>query len=354
MKKANYKILGVMSGTSLDGIDLVYVNFDYKNEWSYKILKAETSPYPLNWQETLAAAINFSEERLEDLNLKYTQYLAEVISLFIEKHHITDLDAICSHGHTIKHEPENQYTLQIGNLEKLAYLTGQKVVCDFRVQDVKLGGQGAPLVPIGDRLLFSEYKYCLNLGGFANISTEEKGDRIAYDICAVNTVLNHYAKKLGKEFDEGGKLASAGELNEKLLKELNQLPFYAQKPPKSLGMEWVSEELFPVLEKYEEDIPAIIHTYSVHIAQQIARVLDRDENSNVLVTGGGAFNSFIIKELKDNSPCHFTIPSKEIIDYKEALIFGLLGVLKIRGEINTLKSVTGAEKDHSAGVIFEL
>ncbi|MDR9457039.1 MAG: anhydro-N-acetylmuramic acid kinase [Salegentibacter sp.] len=354
MKKANYKVLGVMSGTSLDGIDLVYVNFDYKNEWSYKILRAETSPYPLNWQETLAAAINFSEESLEDLNLKYTRYLAGVISQFIEKHHITDLDAICSHGHTIKHEPENRYTLQIGNLQQLAYLTGQKVVCDFRVQDVKLGGQGAPLVPIGDRLLFSDYKYCLNLGGFANISTEENGERIAYDICAVNTVLNHYAKKLGKEFDEGGKLAAAGELNKKLLKELNQLPFYAQNPPKSLGMEWVSEEVFPVLEKYEDDIPAILHTCSVHIAQQIANVLDNDKNSNVLVTGGGAFNNFIIKELKAHSQCHFTIPSKEIIDFKEALIFGLLGVLKIRGEVNTLKTVTGAEKDHSAGVIFEL
>ncbi|MGY5851656.1 anhydro-N-acetylmuramic acid kinase [Salegentibacter sp. F14] len=354
MKKANYKVLGVMSGTSLDGIDLVYVNFDYKDEWTYKILKAETRPYPLNWQETLAEALNFSQERLEELNLKYTQYLAGVISQFIEKYHITDLDAVCSHGHTIKHEPENQYTLQIGNLQQLAYLTGQKVVCDFRVQDVNLGGQGAPLVPIGDRLLFSDYNYCLNLGGFANISTEENGERIAYDICAVNTVLNHYAKKLGKEFDEDGKLAGAGVLNKKLLKELNQLPFYAQKPPKSLGIEWVSKEVFPLLERYDDDIPAIMHTYSVHIAEQISKVLDDKKESNILVTGGGAFNNFIIKELKKHSKCHFTIPSREIIDFKEALIFGLLGVLKIRGEVNTLKSVTGAQKDHSAGVIFEL
>lgn len=354
MKKAKYRVLGVMSGTSLDGIDLVYVNFDYKDQWSYKILKAETSPYPINWQETLAAAINYSDESLQELNLKYTHYLAGVISQFIEKYNITDLDAVCSHGHTIKHEPQNQYTLQIGNLPQLAYLTGQKVICDFRMQDVKLRGQGAPLVPIGDRLLFSEYKYCLNLGGFANISTEEKGKRIAYDICAVNTVLNYYAKKLGKEFDEGGKLAAAGELNEKLLKQLNQLSFYKQKPPKSLGIEWVTAEVFPILEKYEEDIPTILHTYSVHIAQQIVDTLDNSEDSSVLLTGGGAFNNFIIKELKDRSKCQLSIPSKELIDFKEALIFGLLGVLKIRDEVNTLSSVTGAEKDHSAGVIFEL
>jgi len=354
MKKANYKVIGVMSGTSLDGIDLVYVNFDFKNSWSYKILKAETVPYPLNWQETLAGAINYSEERLTDLNKKYTNFLAGIISRFIETHQIKDIDAVCSHGHTIKHEPENNYTLQIGNLPELAYLSGQKVICDFRVQDVALGGQGAPLVPIGDKLLFSDYKYCVNLGGFANISMEKNGQRLAYDICAVNTVLNYYSQKLGKEFDEGGKLASSGELNKNLLKELNKLPFYAQKPPKSLGIEWVKSEVFPILEKYEENIPNILHTFTFHLAQQIAKTLDDGPESKVLMTGGGTFNNFLMRLLKNESQCHFTIPSDEIINYKEALIFGLLGVLKLRDEVNVLKSVTGAKKDHSSGVIYEI
>lgn len=354
MKKANYKVIGVMSGTSLDGIDLVYVNFDFKNSWSYKILKAETIPYPLNWQETLAEAINYSEERLEELNKKYTNFLAGIISRFIETHQIKDIDAVCSHGHTIKHEPENNYTLQIGNLPELAYLSGQTVICDFRVQDVNLGGQGAPLVPIGDQLLFSDYKYCVNLGGFANISTEKDNKRLAYDICAVNTVINYYAQKLGKEFDEGGKLAASGELNKDLLKELNKLPFYTQKPPKSLGIEWVKSTVFPILEKYEDNIPDILHTYTLHVAQQIAKTLDDDPETKVLMTGGGTFNNFLLRLLKTESKCHFTIPSDEIINYKEALIFGLLGVLKLRDEVNVLKSVTGAKKDHSSGVIYEI
>ena len=354
MKKANYKVIGVMSGTSLDGIDLVYINFDYKNSWSYKILEAETIPYPLNWQETLAEAIDFSKERLERLNKKYTSYLAEIISRFIEAHQIKDVDIICSHGHTIKHEPENNYTLQIGNLPEIAYLTGQTVICDFRVQDVELGGQGAPLVPIGDQLLFSDYKYCVNLGGFANISTEIGDKRVAYDICAVNTVLNFYSQKLGKEFDEGGKLAASGNLNKDLLQKLNALSFYEEKPPKSLGIEWVKSTVFPILEKYNENVPDILHTYTLHIAQQIAKTLDNQPDSKVLMTGGGTFNNFLLRLLKDESKCHFTIPSQEIIDYKEALIFGLLGVLKLRGQVNVLKSVTGAKKDHSSGVIYEI
>ena len=354
MKKANYKVIGVMSGTSLDGIDLVYVNFDYKDSWSYKILKAETIPYPLNWQETLAEAINYSEERLDELNKKYTNFLAGIISRFIETHQIKDIDAVCSHGHTIKHEPENNYTLQIGNLPELAYLSGQTVICDFRVQDVKIGGQGAPLVPIGDQLLFSVYKYCVNLGGFANISTEENNKRQAYDICAVNTVINYYARKLGKEFDESGKLAASGELNEDLLEELNKLPFYEQQPPKSLGIEWVKSTVFPILEKYEDNIPDVLHTYTLHVAQQIAKTLDDDPETKVFMTGGGTFNNFLLQLLKSESKCHFTIPSDEIINYKEALIFGLLGVLKLRDEVNVLKSVTGAKKDHSSGVIYEI
>ncbi|SHF49494.1 anhydro-N-acetylmuramic acid kinase [Salegentibacter echinorum] len=354
MKKASYAIVGVMSGTSLDGIDLVYMKLNYKNSWKYKILEAETVPYPLNWKETLEEAIRYSEEKLEKLNDKYTHYLAEVISCFLEKHQIKHLDAVCSHGHTIKHEPQNNYTLQIGNLPRLAYLTGQKVVCDFRVEDVALGGQGAPLVPIGDELLFSDYKFCLNLGGFANISTEINGERQAYDICPVNTVLNYYARKLGKDFDEGGKLAATGKLNKDLLEKLNNLEFYSQKPPKSLGIEWVNEEILPLLLNFEENIADILHTYSIHVAQQIANALDNDPNSKVLVTGGGAFNNFLIRQFKKESKCHFSIPSKDVINYKEALIFGLLGVLKLRNEVNVLKAVTGAERDHSAGLIYEV
>ena len=202
-----------MSGTSLDGIDLAEIVFDCSNEiWNFEILAAETVPYSLFWKDELREAINYSEEQLERLDFKYTEKLSEEISKFIKKHNILEIDAVCSHGHTILHRPEKGLTYQIGNLPRISKMLGQTVVCDFRVQDVELGGQGAPLVPIGDKLLFSEYDYCLNLGGFANCSFEKNGKRIAYDICPVNIVLNKYAEKLGHDFDEGGKLAASGKV----------------------------------------------------------------------------------------------------------------------------------------------
>lgn len=352
MKKSKYSIVGVMSGTSLDGIDLIYAEFEFHKEWKHEIKAAETFPYSREWQEKLTQALHYTEEELSKLNEQYTRYLAEVISRFIKKNKITAPDAVCSHGHTIKHEPKKNYTLQIGNLPQIATLTGERVVCDFRVQDVKLGGQGAPLVPIGDKLLFSEYDYCLNLGGFANISTEINGKRIAYDVCPVNTVLNFYSHKLGYEYDEDGKIAASGKLNEQLLEKLNSLTFYFQQPPKSLGIEWVNKEILPVLTSSKADIPSVLHTYSVHVAQQVARSIVNNAASKVLVTGGGTFNSFLLEQFRRRSGAQFVIPPKELIDFKEALIFGLLGVLKLRGEVNVLSSVTGAAKDHSSGTIF--
>ena len=227
------------------------------------------------------------------------------------------------------------------------------MVCDFRVQDVELGGQGAPLVPIGDRLLFNQYKYCINLGGFANISMEKDSKRIAFDICPVNTVLNFFMRKLGKEYDEDGKLAKSGKIDDDLLDKLNSLPYYKKEPPKSLGIEWVNCEIIPLLEKYQNDIPSILKTYSVHAAIQIANSLDNNPQSKVLLTGGGAFNKFFIDEIKSRSECVFVIPDRQLIDFKEALIFAFLGALKLRGEVNVLSSVTGSKMDHSSGRLYE-
>ena len=224
------------------------------------------------------------------------------------------------------------------------------MVCDFRVQDVKLGGQGAPLVPIGDRLLFGEYDYCLNLGGFANVSYESDSGRIAYDICPVNIVLNHYAMKLGVPFDDGGTIAARGEVDNSLLQSLNELDFYKKNPPKSLGLEWVQKKIFPLLEASGASAKDIITTFTEHIAIQLAGQFGG--GSKILVTGGGSYNHYLIRRLKHLKLETFVIPSREIIEYKEALVFALLGVLKLRDEINCLASVTGALHDHSCGVIF--
>lgn len=351
MIKNNYNVLGVMSGTSLDGIDLAYLNFDKNERWTYKILNSETVPYPEDWQKDLSEALFYNDLRLQEFNEKYTTYLAEVIFDFLRKHDIKDLDAVCSHGHTIKHEPENGYTLQIGNLPKLAKMLGQKVVCDFRVQDVQMGGQGAPLVPIGDELLFSDYDYCLNLGGFANISTRIDGIRMAYDICAVNTVLNYLAGKMNLPYDNNGEIAAAGNMDESLLEKLNSFPFYKENPPKSLGVEWVNRNIIPLVETLE-DVPSVLHTYVIHAAEQIAGELKGDSASRVLITGGGAFNGFLINEITKRTQVKVEIPPEEVVNFKEALIFGFLGVLKLRGENNVLSSVTGASKNHSSGVIL--
>jgi len=352
MKKAEYKIIGVMSGTSLDGIDLVYVTFSFNKTWSFQIINSDTFSYDESWLETLKNLVLFSDSKLKAIDEDYTRYLAVKIQDFIEKYDIKEVDVICSHGHTALHQPENQITYQIGNLPLLSSLLKKTVVCDFRIQDVELGGQGAPLVPIGDVLLFPEFDFCMNLGGFANISTLINNEVIAYDICPVNIVLNHYVYKLGFDYDDGGKIASIGDINNELLDRLNNLDFYKLPYPKSLGLEWVKSDVISLIDSFSLEIKDVLRTFVEHIAIQISNEINSKNEVSVLVTGGGAYNVFLIGRIKAYTNNQILIPSKEIIEFKEALIFGFLGVLKLREENNCLKSVTGASKDHSSGKIF--
>ncbi|MDI5887555.1 anhydro-N-acetylmuramic acid kinase [Flavobacterium yafengii] len=353
MFKEKYTIIGVMSGTSLDGVDLAHIVFTVKNnKWNFQILESETVSYSIDWLNKLKIAVDFSEVALEKLNQDYTQLLASIISDFIEKYEIKNLDAVCSHGHTILHQPQNEFTLQIGNLPEIASVINQTVVCDFRVQDVQLGGQGAPLVPIGDRILFSEYDYCMNLGGFSNVSFEKNKERIAFDISPVNTVLNFYANQLGFNYDDKGSISRTGICNKDLLNELNTLDFYQKKHPKSLGFEFVKETILPIIETYSIPIEDKLHTFTEHVALQIALALP-NKNESLFITGGGAYNDFLIERIQYHLPqIKIIIPSAKILEFKEALIFALLGVLKLRGEINVLSSVTGAKTDHSSGTIY--
>jgi anhydro-N-acetylmuramic acid kinase len=352
MFKENYNVIGVMSGTSLDGIDLAYIKFNYSNQWKFEIFQSETVSYPDEWVYNLKNAIAFSTTELEELNRSYTQFLAAVIADFISKNNLVAIDSVCSHGHTILHQPQNGITLQIGNLPMLSQLLNQNIVCDFRVQDVALGGQGAPLVPIGDKLLFNEYDYCLNLGGFSNVSFNEDGTRIAFDISPVNTVLNFYANSLGLEYDDAGKIAKSGKLNEALFQELNVIDFYSKSYPKSLGMEFVNQYVFTIIETKAMQTDAILHTFVEHIAFQIARSLTK-KTGKLLVTGGGAYNLYLLERMKFYLPkMEIIVPDTKVIEFKEALIFGFLGVLRLRNEVNVLSSVTGAKEDHSSGKIF--
>ncbi|WP_159950291.1 anhydro-N-acetylmuramic acid kinase [Polaribacter septentrionalilitoris] len=349
MNKDYVFVIGLMSGTSLDGIDLVYVKFDKNDYRNFEIIEAETVSYSSKWKKTLQKAIEYSGEELKRLDNEYGCFLGETINNFTASHKINKIDFIASHGHTILHQPKKGITLQIGSGKEIAKITNTKVVCDFRTQDVKLGGQGAPLVPVGDELLFSNYDYCLNLGGFSNVSFKKVGKRVAFDICPVNIVLNHYVAQLGFQFDDKGQIASKGTLNQKLLDELNRLEFYKKIPPKSLGLEWVQDHVFPLIDRFETNIPSILRTFVEHIAIQISKIID---SNSILITGGGAFNSFLISKIQAKAKIKITLPNKQFIDFKEALIFAFLGVLRVDNQVNCLSSVTGALKDHSSGVVF--
>lgn len=352
MEDNSTRIIGLMSGTSLDGVDLVCVDF-YNNNgvYTYDIVEANTYDYPSHWESKLRNAFRGELGDLRNLDVEYGAYLGGVINTFIKEYNIIGIDMVASHGHTIFHKPEEGVTLQIGSGEHIAKEVGLKVICDFRTQDVKLGGQGAPLVPVGDQLLFSQYDYCLNLGGFANVSFQSDEIRLAFDICPVNIVLNHFSKLLGFEYDDKGVLASEGVVHEQLLTELNDLSFYKDVGPKSLGYEFVVNEVFPVILRYDLHEKDILRTFIAHIVDQISRKVKKD--GSLLVTGGGVYNEFLISQMKRKLKNPLVVPDNRLVEFKEALIFAFLGLLKSENKVNCLMSVTGAKRDHSSGEIYE-
>ena len=350
MEKPIYCI-GLMSGTSLDGLDICYVRFDSNS--SFEILQTEGIDYSSEIKNKLKHAYSLSAMDLRELDIQFGYYLGDQVDLFIKKYHISNLDFVASHGQTIFHQPDKNFTLQIGNGAAIAVKCRQKVICDFRTQDVVLGGQGAPLVPIGDELLFNQYDACLNLGGFSNISMNRNDKRIAFDVCPINIVLNYYANQLGFDYDKGGELAANGILNIGLLDELNQLEFYQRDFPKSLGFEWVENEFLTVVDKYDIAIEDKLITCVEHMVNQLTNTFNLYNINKVLITGGGVKNDLLIHRLKERNKIDLIIPSKNLVDFKEALIFAFLGYRKFTNQTNCLASVTGAIIDHSSGIIYE-
>ncbi|WBV61340.1 anhydro-N-acetylmuramic acid kinase [Chryseobacterium camelliae] len=343
-----FQAIGLMSGTSLDGLDICFVRFEKQNSWSFEITKAETIPYPKELEDQLKNSIYLSPEELLELNSEYGFYLGKAVNNFIGKYQLQHIDLIASHGHTVFHQPQKKFTLQIGDGRAIKIETGLPVIYDFRSQDVLMGGNGAPLVPIGDELLFSQYDACLNLGGFSNISLKVNNKRIAFDIAPVNIILNKLAQQFNKEFDENGDLARIGKINDALLLQLNSLEFYQRTHPKSLGIEWCHENILPLFENIEP--VDILATFTEHAAQQISNVFNANHLKNVLCTGGGAFNQYLIEKIRNKTNTELIIPAKELIEYKEALIFAFMGVLRLNNEINVLSSSTGSSHDHSSGI----
>jgi len=340
----SYRVLGLMSGTSLDGVDLAICSFTKNKNWHYKIEKSTTIKYSKYWLETLSNLHKKPEKIINEIDLKYGDLLSKLCNKFLKNEKI---DYISSHGHTIFHQPENNFTLQIGNGNVISKNTKKITINNFRNLDVSLKGQGAPLVPVGDKLLFRKYKYCVNLGGFANVSIKKNNKIIAFDICPVNIILNYFSNLKGRAYDINGCMAQKGNLVPDLLKKLNSLKFYSKKYPKSLSREWVEKNIMPLI-KNDTMIEDVLHTLCEHIGIQIGKLLNDKE---ALFTGGGVFNSYLLSRIKFYSKSKIIIPDKRTIEFKEALIFAFLGVLRARSEVNCLQSVTGAIKDNCSGEI---
>lgn len=352
---SRYNVIGTMSGTSLDGLDIAYCIFEFfDNQWTFNIDSATTISFPPDIKDKLNTATQSSALDLMKLNNDFGNFIGEAVNEFVLKNNLNKnhIDCISSHGHTIFHQPEINLTTQIGNGANISAITKLPVICDFRSTDVALGGQGAPLVPIGDKLLFPEYDYCINLGGIANISFEENQQRIAFDICPTNIVLNRLSLELGKPYDENGTLARSGKINNELLLKLNDLNYYIAPHPKSLGIEWIENRIFPIIDSSKISTIDKLRTFTEHIAAQVSNTIT-SKNKKILLSGGGTFNSYLVERIKTNTHNEILITSNQIIDFKEALIFAFLGVLRLRKETNCIQSVTGATQNNIGGSIYQ-
>ena len=353
MKNSEHSlVLGLMSGTSLDGLDLALCRFNTsRGKTKFKILKAKTIAYTPSLKQKLSTANHLTALDYATLHAFYGRWMGQKVNQFLSGTSLRP-DAIASHGHTVFHQPRLGFSTQLGCGATLAAVTGITTVCDFRTTDTALGGQGAPLVPIGDKGLFSDYQACLNIGGIANISFEENGKRLAFDICAANMLLNYLSAKKGLSFDKNGRIAAAGKVNPELLRQLNQLPFFQKKGARSLGREWFESDLLPLIEKSSCSLPDLMATSVLHIAMQIDKILKHHRIRSLLITGGGAFNTQLMVQLKALSDCKIQVPDKETVSFKESLIFAFLGHLRLNQKVNTLASVTGASRNSCGGAVY--
>ena len=355
-----YRMLGLMSGTSLDGLDLCRCDLRREgDQWSYDIIAARTVAYSSTWRRRLDAAIDRPRSGLADLDLDYGRYLGQAAREFLVEIGDAGAVTVASHGHTVHHDPASGYTRQVGHPRAIAEASGCCVVADFRTGDVALGGQGAPLVPAADALLFPEYAACVNLGGFANFSYASGGARLASDVTVCNLLLDRLAARVGLAYDEGGRLAASGQVDRDLFDALGAEPFFARPAPKSLGREWLEECVWPRFSRKLEAgtlaIPDALATAVAHVGSQLGAALRNVSPGEVLVTGGGAHNTSLLGGFRQNLPrgARLATVSPELTDFKEALAFAFLGVLRLRGEINVFSTVTGARRDSCAGVIAE-
>jgi anhydro-N-acetylmuramic acid kinase len=357
MLMSKYKVIGLMSGSSLDGLDIAYCVFEKADDgWKFSIVHADCIPYSEEWTCRLQTARELDGRSLWRLHTDYGRLLSDLVNGFIAKYKLAGhVDLIASHGHTVFHFPGEHFTTQIGDGAALAAGTGIQVACDFRSSDIALGGQGTPIVPIGDLLLFKEYNYLLNLGGIANLTVKNGDKIIAFDICAANQVLNYYATQKGLKYDKDGALAASGQMCRPLLDKLDKLEYYQRPYPKSLDNSYSREAIIPLVDSFGISTEDKLHTYCEHIAHQINFHIEKAhaaKQGSLFITGGGAFNTYLTSTIKAHSSLPVHIPSDEIVKYKEALVMAFIGLLRWRREPNVLGTVTGATRDSIGGALY--
>lgn len=361
-----YRVLGLMSGSSLDGLDIAFCEFTFENRQltSWQIHHAETMPFSEEWQAKLKSLPQASGKELTLAHAHFGHYAGKLVNQFLRQYP-QEPDFIASHGHTIFHYPDEKMTLQIGDGAAIAAVTGYPVISDFRAMDIALGGQGAPVAPIADRYLLDGYDFYLNLGGIANVTCHVHDKYIAFDIGGANQVLNALAQKLDLPYDIGGVIAASGTLNVELLAQANALPYHQLPYPKSLGNDWVQEQLIPIFLDFDAKISDKLHTACMYTAFQVAKdigqIIEKEDikkdNYKLLATGGGALNQFLMDCIRNAcskvADIEIIVPEPEIIGFKEAALMALMGVLRVENLPNCIASVTGASRDAVGGAIHQ-
>lgn len=358
-----YRVIGLMSGSSLDGLDVAYVELEENaGNWTYELVASECIPYNDYWLNKLTALHTLSAVDYMLAHTEFGHYCGEKVNEFILVNKLEfKVQLIVSHGHTVFHLPGKLMTSQIGDGAAIAAETGINVVSDLRAMDVALNGQGAPIVPIGEKLLYKDFDFLLNIGGITNISFKGEDNYIAYDVCPANRVLNLLAREKGLPYDDGGKMAMNGKLIPDIFGALNELEYYSNPYPKSLANSFGTDVIYPLVTR-TGSVEDVLHTYCEHIAFQVKEAVQMirsnegfHASSKMLVTGGGAHNNFLTGRLShylNEVGVTLEIPSKEIIEFKEAIIMALIGVLRWREENNVLSSVTGASRDSIGGAVW--
>lgn len=362
------KVICLMSGSSLDGLDIAYAKFKVEqDDISFKLIHAETVPFSEQWQRRLQNLPKVDALAFAKTHTYFGHLMGDMINSFIKKHHL-DVDFIASHGHTIFHYPDNRMTIQIGDGAAMSAITGLPVVNNFRTHDIAINGEGTPLAPIADKYLFKGYDFYLNIGGIANISCPIGERFVAFDVGAANQIFNPLANLLHLPYDDKGDIAKSGDINDSLLQSINAIPYFHKDYPKSLDNSWLQQNILPHYLIAEDTIPNRLRTAVEQLAQQTAlsikhivrkeKLPHKTDGFKVFVTGGGAFNRFLIDRtaevcMEQNIPANFIVASPEIVEYKEALLIGLMGVLRVHNKVNVLRSVTGAKVDTIGGAIWQ-